>query len=47
VIAALALLGALDLGELVLSKRVADRPPEATRELRFQPGVDWQAVAVR
>jgi len=47
VIATLALLGALDLGGLALSQRVADRPPDTTRELRFEPGVDWQAVAVR
>jgi len=37
---ALAAVGALDLGRRVLPQPT-DEPPQATRVIHFQPGVDW------
>jgi hypothetical protein len=42
VLAVLAVLGALDLAGFGLSPQPGgEGPPEAARELRFEPGVDW------
>jgi hypothetical protein len=38
---ALATLGALDLGRALRGNR-PDEPPEATRVIRYEPGVDWR-----
>jgi hypothetical protein len=43
----LAVLGALDLGGLGWSVPTKDAPPAASRELRFDPGVDWHVVETR
>ncbi len=37
--------GLVDLGLRLRGEKPADRPPHATRVLRFEPGVDWHTSA--